>query len=391
MSTTRRQPVFLGLSILLGLVGFIYAQPADPLEQKRLELNIQAQKLLREVSANFAEAQSLSRTNPEKARKILRDTRGMLEDDNLSLSERQRKDLLRQVEAKLLDVDGRARVQKRDDDLAAAQAAEAIRLKKKLADDDIKATAGISPSMVIDARIASVTAQKKMMMAYLERLKAQTPDKYYGQTDKGKPKFKEIEIMKMLNSTMSVDFKGDDFTLKKALDYIDDKTEGKLNMLLDDPALKDVPIVPEEKVIPPLKMKKFAVRTIMKELLIPNGLDYYIDDGALRISSEKKAKEKLVIKMYPIRNLVGGGAMMNPQMAMMMGNQAKQKAQSLALLVMNTIQPDYWELTGTGPGKIDWDQNSMTLVIKASVEVHYMLKASELLDNNRPPGVLPLQ
>jgi len=82
----------------------VWAQPADPLEQKRLELQIQAQKVLREIASNFAEAESFSRSNPEKSREFLSKNKALLEDDSLPLPERQRKEILRQVDGRIYDL-----------------------------------------------------------------------------------------------------------------------------------------------------------------------------------------------------------------------------------------------------------------------------------------------
>src|SRR5437016_5825673 len=88
--------LFLG-SICLSLASVAFA---DPLEQTGRELTLKAQKLASDINFNFSQARALEKTNPKKARDILRQSKELLEDD-IILPERQRKDLMLQVQSRL--------------------------------------------------------------------------------------------------------------------------------------------------------------------------------------------------------------------------------------------------------------------------------------------------
>lgn len=176
------------------------------------------------------------------------------------------------------------------------------------------------------------------------------------------------DVMKALNLPMSVDFRGTD--VRKLIEEIDKKTGGKLNLVLDEP---DEPGY--ERKIKQFRMNRAAVRTILRKVLNDSDLAYYLEDGSLRITDKERAAGQTVIKFYPISDRVGGSKAMGPNSM----SHIKANAQALALLIMNTTEPDYWEPTGGGPGKFDWDPKTLGFVVRASVEMHLKLQERGLV------------
>jgi hypothetical protein len=88
------------LPILLLVSGFVKGRDADPLEKANQERQLNIQKLKAEITVNFEDAARFERSNLEKAGELLRKNRLLIEDDVL-LSERERKAFLDEVNFKL--------------------------------------------------------------------------------------------------------------------------------------------------------------------------------------------------------------------------------------------------------------------------------------------------
>jgi hypothetical protein len=178
---------------------------------------------------------------------------------------------------------------------------------------------------------------------------------------------KEIALLKTLNSTLSVDFR--DNALREVLNYLQEKTG--LAIIVDLGSLKDAMIDYEEEKVT-FKANKVTVRTILRKLLADRGLAYILKEGTVQVVTAQKARETMVVRTYPINDLVSPGPyaqMFGPFVARM---QSIANAQGVINMIQHSIDPAMWNVNG-GPASITYFPPSMSLVIRASAEMHYSL------------------
>src|SRR5581483_11986329 len=110
---------------------------------------------------------------------------------------------------------------------------------------------------------------------------------------------KEVALLRTLNSTLSVDFR--DVSFKDVLGYLQDKTG--LAIIVDNGSLRDAMIdYDEEKVT--FKANKVTVRTILRKILADRGLAYVLKEGTVQVVTNQRAREMMVVRTYPINDLV---------------------------------------------------------------------------------------
>ena len=195
--------------------------------------------------------------------------------------------------------------------------------------------------------------------------------KYWAQLTESRKNFvgnkltaKETTLLKALNSTLSVDFKESQF--KDVLGYLMEKTG--LAIIVDEGSLNDANVEYSDPVN--FKINKVTVRTILKKVLADRGLSYIIKEGTIQVVTPQKARDSMVVRSYPIDDLVGiGNQRYGPfvNRAIMLNN-----VQSLILNLQSAIDPALWNVNG-GPGAITFNESSRALIIRAPAEMHYML------------------
>jgi hypothetical protein len=183
---------------------------------------------------------------------------------------------------------------------------------------------------------------------------------------------KEVNLLKALNSTMSVEYKDDKF--KAVIGHLMEKTG--LTIIIDEGSLRDQNIDYDADTVT-FEVKKATVRTILKKILGDKGLTYIIKEGTIQVMTPKKARESLVTRTYQIDDLVSP----SPQMQMMFGPfitqlKMQQNAQQLANLIASMIEPDSWQ--PNGPNSIQFFAPTKSLIIRASAEMHYQLSSPGL-------------
>jgi hypothetical protein len=207
----------------------------------------------------------------------------------------------------------------------------------------------------------------------------------------GKPKpaisEKEVSLMKALDSTMKVSIKGQ--PMKDVLEWLEDKTKGDLSIIVDEQGIKDV----AEELLPKFlndpvtkEYKKQKVRTLLRIILKERGMGYYIEDGSLIITKDAKALNKMVVKSYPVANLVGGQQLSNAAIMNPMGPNGQLLSQNIDALtnqIMGNLETDYWKVSGSGPGTMQFVPATASLQVRASLEVQFLLMASGLLENKQ--------
>lgn len=375
-------------ALVCAFVGEARAQ--DPLDQASRELSVKAQRVVREVNLSFTQARAVERSNPERARDILRQSKALLEDD-IFLPEQQRRDLLRQVNNRLAAVGAQVAAQKRADELAAKQTDDRQGREARQRDNDRRA-AQSGPSAVAGTRISSAQdtlakvdeLRQRRNGAYrgvFESIEAAaTPingvieyPKYWKQiSENRKQKLdpREVALLKALNSTLSVDFQGTPFN--EVIDYLQDKTGQAI--IIDENSLKDAMIESNDPV--KFKVPKVTVRTILRKVLADRGLAYIIRDGTIQVVSAQKARETTVVRSYPVSDLVGADPAFYGFFTPLV---MQQNAQNLINMIQSAVEPSYWQANG-GPGTITFHPQSRSIVVRASAEIHYMFGGTGLLD-----------
>jgi hypothetical protein len=182
---------------------------------------------------------------------------------------------------------------------------------------------------------------------------------------------KEKAIVAALSRPISVDFKGDRF--EDVMQYL--STLINQPILLDRGDLKDASIDYETPVN--LSVKGVTLRTILRKILGEYGLTYIVKDETIQVVSQAKARETMVIRAYPVGDLLGvGGGPGDPLTNFFgpgVGQIARmQNAANLLRTIQNTVEPNSWQING-GPGTIAFDYATMSLIVKNSAEVHAMI------------------
>lgn len=186
---------------------------------------------------------------------------------------------------------------------------------------------------------------------------------------------KEKAILQALGASVSVNFQGS--TFETAIDYL--STLSNQPIIVDKAALKDADIGYDSPVN--FKLKNVSMRTVLRKLLGEFGLAYVVKDQAILITTAQRAKEMMVVRAYPIGDLVsgiGGIGGLNPlQFGPVLGQalnqqQLTQNVNGIISMIQSSVEPDSWKVNGGG-GTIAYDPLTMSLLVKQSAEVHALM------------------
>jgi hypothetical protein len=179
----------------------------------------------------------------------------------------------------------------------------------------------------------------------------------------------EVNLLKTLNSTMSVKY--EDARFKAVLEDLRERT--KLNLFVDPNSERDLNLDYDDPIN--FKTDKATVRTILKTILAQKGLTYIIKEGNIQVMTPERASKETVVRAYPVSDLVmpiNQQAMVNPLFGPQLQQmQMMQNAQQLINVIQLTTDPQYWQ--PNGPGVIVFIANPPTLLIRASAEMHYQM------------------
>jgi hypothetical protein len=176
----------------------------------------------------------------------------------------------------------------------------------------------------------------------------------------------EAALLKALSSTISVDF--DKYAFKEVMNYLGDKTG--INIFPDAASLKEAGVEYDTPVT--FKAKNVSLRTVLKKVLADLGLTYVIVDGNVQIIHPDRTKDYLVARSYPVQDLIAPFDMRWGPIANRI--QMNQQAALLMQMIMNTIEPTSWQgMSDRGFGTISYDPATMSLIVRQTAEMHYML------------------
>jgi hypothetical protein len=387
------------LFALAGINGLMQAGPATAQSRRdrnenyadriRRETEIAAQKMEDEVATALAEARKLAAKDAVKAANRLKKILSVLENDDVLTASR-RKQLIGTVKQKIdfytKDAESKAR------DLAASKDNKDRLKGQRIGEDKERRDRVDSVRKSIQDTRDAITEGKRLAkeretgtrrtMEEIERSSipivedVKFPRDWKKRLALRKPadiSKKEAAILRILNSTISVDFK--DNKLEDIISYLQDKTGQTI--FLDKDALKDAMVEYETPIT--LKANKVSVRALLRKILNDLNLTYIIKDEIIQVTSYEKARKSMVVRAYPVADLVTS----NVDSRLPPGAQRLlilQNAAQLIDVIKTTVATDSWANpdaeNGGGGGTISFNLATMSLVIKQSAELHSVMRQS---------------
>lgn len=109
---------------------------------------------------------------------------------------------------------------------------------------------------------------------------------------------------------------------------------------------------------------------MLRKVLADLGLTFVVKDNAVQITTVARAKELMTTRTYYLGDLAGivdirWGPFVNQQI---MANNLV----SLVDMVRSSVDPLSWDVRG-GAGTIAFHPSTMTLIVRQSADVHYLL------------------
>jgi hypothetical protein len=175
---------------------------------------------------------------------------------------------------------------------------------------------------------------------------------------------KEKAIMQALNSPISVNFKDSPF--EAVIEYL--RTLTGVPITVDKSVLEAAGVTYGTKVN--VRLPEVSFRTVLRRVLGEVGLTYIVKDEVIQVITPQQARELVVTRVYPIRDLVTGD-----WFDVSFGWDefvAARNAAMLIDLIKHTIEPASWDSAG-GPGTIVYDAPRRALVIRQTAEFHGVL------------------
>ena len=409
-----------------GFIAAAVAAPPDPIDVAKARQQIADQKAQAEVLDTIKTADLFARTNPAKAAQLLRAAQTNI-DLAAGISGGTRKQLTTLLNAKIVALGGRPlplplpgpRNDPKTAELKAAQkdaveryAAEMKEVregvdliqKHQLAGQLNSANAEIArltkaypnnPAVIvlgqtdsIKSRVADAQAfaklqnermfavQKGIMESSLPAVRdVEFPKDWKEKTARRLKTVelsdKEKKIIEALDKPVSVSFA--DRPLEEALQDLSNKLDQPL--LIDKRSLEDFGV--DLKRGATLDAKGLSGRTVLRSILATQGLTFVVKDEAIQILTVERAKSLLTTRVYYLGDLVQGvgpfgGIQWGPFLNM---QQTLANAQVLADTITKSIDPLSWKEAG-GPGTVTFHVPSMSLIVRASSEVHHTLGRS---------------
>jgi len=370
--------------ITLAFIGTAFSVRADDdLERIRKQQEVAVQKLKSQVASAIANSRTLEKSSPADAKVLLNDTARQVRDSR-DLLEGERAALLRQLETRITGVDEVARARRVAEDQKILRDPPAA-TRRPVSEPGGSGVGSVAKSFQDSAKGAqkvasdTIRAREGSILAANRDIEKVVPyDKDYALPSYWKeltarrkelvsPKLstKEVNLLKTLNSVMSVQYDNDKF--KAVLGHIQDKTG--LTLIMDEASVRDINLDYDDPVS--IKLPKVSVRTVLKKVLGDKGLTYIIKEGTIQVMTPKRASEYTVVRSYPVDDLVAplqNGMYFGP---FMQQAQMAQNAQMLINLIQSTVEPTYWQ--PNGPGSISYFPPTRTLLIRASAEMHYQM------------------
>jgi len=374
----------LCVTILHWLAGFALAQARDPLPEVRQRLQIEAQRIEKEVQDSRMRAYRLLRNDPEEALRILKELLSTLPKDTV-LPEERRTALLAVVQRDVENVRALAHVRRLSESVPGSrvtpapreraadprvaeqikspydtavqriqqmnrQVAEARNLGQRRGDRGLNALAGVDKSSV------PPKSDYDLPEDWLEKSKRRSPALKLTE--------KEKAILEALKKPVQVDYNME--TFQSVIDHLSRQMGQEI--LLDKQALEEAGITYDTPIT--LRFNKpVSARTALKRVLADVGMTYVIRKETIEVTTLARARELMTVRTYYIGDLMG---VVSPLLPAIVNDFQMIQAVGIILNEIQNIEPESWEGKG-GAGTVTFDPVRMAIVVKQSAEVHYML------------------
>ncbi|MFO0843392.1 MAG: hypothetical protein U0797_13495 [Gemmataceae bacterium] len=368
------------------------ARAADDLDNVRDRQKVEAQRLEKEFADDRLAAYKLVRRDDPKLGEASEKLRTLMElvRNDTALDPQRRDVLLVTLKADLdrvrLIANDRERFSARRDEaivsrgLASASpgAGEAVRVESsRRVTDDARSVIESRARSVTEARADRVRNGDRFNRAMASVADSAVPEsrpytlpKNWAELSRKrstatKMTAKERGILKALGTTISVEFEKN--SLEDVIGFLKRVTD--VEILVDRRALEEASVSYET----PLTLKaKLSMRTVLKRLLGDLNLTYVIKDEAIQITSRERAKEMTTVRAYYIGDLALLTDYTVPfglsQLAMM------EQVNRIITMVTSNVDQQSWKANNPDAvGVITFDPITMTLVVKQTAEVHYLL------------------
>jgi hypothetical protein len=412
----------------VGLLAVATAAPPDATELAKAKQQIAEQKAERDLADAFAAADQQARFNRAKAAEILKSAKQNLQ--FVSIGEAARTRLTNAVDAKLAALEGRPapnpavgnpapKLDSKNPDVVAAQKAAEEKataefkdvvngLKKVQAAQDKNDTAEANkeitrltkaypnnPSVIALTQDASIKTrlddaiafqalqrerwvanQKNLMMSSLPAIyDVEFPKDWKEKSDRRlkatqiQMSAKEKKIIEALDKPVNVNFRERPF--EEALQDLSNLIDQPL--LLDKRSVEDLSLDLKRGVSH--QSGNLSARTVLRSVLAGQGLTFVVKDEAIQIVTVERARSILTTRVYYIGDLVNGtgpfgGIQWGPNLN---AQQAAANADAVVQMIRKSIDPLSWNGETGGPGSITFHYPSMSVIVRASSEVHYTL------------------
>ena len=413
----------LAAVLAASLAGLATAQPPGaPLTDARTRQLLADQKAASEVQTALLDADRLARTNPQKAAQQLKAVQNSL-DLSAAISGEQRQRLTAQLQTRLAVLEGRpvpntgARpdpaapgvkdAKKASFEAMVAEVKEVregietvarLREANKYTEAD-HAAAALARKYPSNAAVVMLTQKDNLATAVADsrafselqskRLNAvqngilassipangdvEFPANWKQLTAKRSSEVKLTEKEKQLISALdrAVTISVKDQPLEYALQELSTAMNEKL--LVDEKSLRDLDL--DLKKLVSVNARGLSARTALRQLLSANGLTFVVREEMIQIVTVERSRDLLTTRVYYLGDLIqglgptGGALQWGPFLDF---QQTQANAKVLIDSIQASVDPLAWQGKG-GSGTVTFHAPSMSLIVRASNEVHASL------------------
>jgi hypothetical protein len=181
----------------------------------------------------------------------------------------------------------------------------------------------------------------------------------------------EKKIIESLNKPVTVNWNGK--PLQEALQELSNLLDQKL--FLDEKSIEDLGVNLQKPFT--LQANGVSARTVLRQVLASQGLTFVLKDQVIQVMDTERAKHLLVTRVYYLGDIVRGtgpfgglewGPLANFQ-------QTLANVDTIMKAITSSVDPLSWKEKG-GPASITFDYPSMSIIVRASAEVHATLGAT---------------
>ncbi|MGL4419696.1 MAG: hypothetical protein ACRCZF_03430, partial [Gemmataceae bacterium] len=181
---------------------------------------------------------------------------------------------------------------------------------------------------------------------------------------------KEVQLIESLNKTVKAEFRGKPF--REALQEVANAIGQPINV--DEKSLEDLGLDLNRAVT---FNGNVSARTALRAVLQGQGLTFIVKDEMIQVLTLDKAQSSLITRSYYLGDLISGtGTFGN---AIQWGplasyQQAQENAKLVVDAITSSIDPLAWKSgQGSGPCTVSFHLPTLSIVVRASAEVHASL------------------